>query len=84
MRIEIETDVTDLSRKVWYFHMDSLYQGFRLTRYTEQTRATKRHKWTGPFWDRGSASGSPLDDVRGERRSGRAVSGLPINLVGHG
>lgn len=49
MRIEVPDKESELSRDLYVFDYN-FYQGFRLDSYHQQTRQTKRHKWTGPFW----------------------------------
>jgi hypothetical protein len=56
MQIEVTHNETELSRDFYRFYW-SEGNGFRFTFFSTQTRATKRHKWTGPFWD--------SDDERG-------------------
>jgi hypothetical protein len=44
---------TELERKLWSFDSDLRHSGkfsLRLVGYFEQTRATKRHKFTGKKW----------------------------------
>jgi hypothetical protein len=52
MRLEIKDTLTStaLSRDLYVFDFNTTH-GFRLVSYHQQTRASNRHKWTGPFWD---------------------------------
>lgn len=49
MNIEVTHNETDLTRDLYGFGFDT-QRGFVLTEYRQQTRATKRHKWTGERW----------------------------------
>jgi hypothetical protein len=44
-----------LSREVWKFNVYNQY--LVLTTYAKETRATKRHKWVGPFWSSANERG---------------------------
>lgn len=61
MFVDVFTNETELSRDLWQFRIDA--DGIILVQFSNQSRKTKRHKFTGPKWSSADERKyySPLD-----------------------